>query len=128
MTTTSPSSGPTNSYTTLPPLISISPSAMSLPVVVGLRQQLVLEREVEDDPVGDPLAREPLVGLLDRLPERTTRPPADVARKLVDAEDNAVVPVVEVRRELLHQVGELVALSDRHLLHPLLALRAPDVD
>ena len=93
-----------------------------------LLEQFILEREVERDPVGDPLAREPLVGLLDRLAERAARSPADVARELVDAEHDAVVPVVQVRRELLHQVGELVALADRHLLHALLGLRGADVD
>src|SRR3954451_10223174 len=128
MTTTSPSSGPTNSYTTLPPLISISPSAMSLLVVVCVREQLVLEREVEGDALGDLLADEPLVRLLDRLAERAPRSPADVARQLVDAEQHAVVPVVQVRCELLHQIGELVALTDRHLGHALLGLRGADVD
>src|SRR3954463_6856259 len=80
MTTTSPSSWPTNSYTTLPPLISISPSAMSL-LVLCVREQLVLEREVERDAVDDALACEPLVGLLDRFLERAARAPSDVARE-----------------------------------------------
>src|SRR4051812_4613870 len=127
MTTTSPSSGPTNSYTTFPPLISISPSAMRF-LLPHAAQQLILEREVERDPVGDVLKREPLVGLLDRLAERVTWLPADVAHELVDAEQDAVVPVVQVRRELLHQVGELVALADRHVLHALLRLCGADVD
>src|SRR5689334_3361669 len=96
--------------------------------LLAVLEELVLEPEVERDALGDALAREPLVGPLDRLAEGAARAPADVARELVDAEQHAVVPAVEVGRELLHDVRELVALADRHLLHALLRLRGADVD
>jgi hypothetical protein len=88
-----------------------------------ITRQLVFEREVEALLLGHALGPEPLVGLRHRAREAVLGLEAHVLAQPVDAEHDAAIPAVDVRRDALHQHREQEAIA----LDLVGTLRAADV-